>query len=440
MKKTIKLIIFILIIASMLIYIGICLNNLGKPKYVFSRGIDFCKNKIDNYTKISNDLDLKDKFSIDGNIEFDIDSEYYKKTTNPEEKKTYNMINNLNNMTNSFKIQKNQSKNIGYIELNGSIDKEEILNAKYFINDSTKYYYVKNTVDNYINDGSCNYFENINTANTERDNIEYLYNFVINSLKDNLKEEYFTTKMENNTSIAIISIDNNNIKDILNGILKDLKNDEKSKKLLNNINKNILKTKISEKDNYLEKNESYKIYIYTTKILHKPIKYKIEHITKENIKTYIYEGNENKGNLYYSVNDKPVYNIAIEFKNDDIKSKIKNSSNEVIGEFKLEKNNYNTIINYAITENNEKLDLIYSSKYTNVKENQSYTNKNNLSFKYIVNKEIKLSGEITANIKVSNKFSILVDTSNAKLKLNMTEEEKTGIKNLYNNVKDRLER
>ena len=186
MKKT-KLILSILgiiiLAASLFICIGIYLNNISKPQYIFSKGIDIVKNKIDNYGKYSDDLDLRDKYSINGNIEFDLDSEYYKKTTNLEEKKTYNLINNLNKTNVDFKIRKNSSTNTGYIELNDSIDKEEILNTKYYINESTKYFYVKNIVDNYINYGSCNYFENINTNTTEKDNINYLYNFIINSIK-----------------------------------------------------------------------------------------------------------------------------------------------------------------------------------------------------------------------------------------------------------------
>ena len=115
---------------------GLYLNRISKPNYIFSKGIDICKNKIDNYSKISNDLDLGDKLSIKGNIEFDLDSEYYKDKEDPEEKKISNLINNLNKLNTTFKIQKNQHTNTGYIELNEVLEKEELLSAKYFINAS----------------------------------------------------------------------------------------------------------------------------------------------------------------------------------------------------------------------------------------------------------------------------------------------------------------
>jgi len=441
MKKTkLVLLIFIIIIlvSALFISIGIYLNNIGKPKYIFSKGIDTITSKMDNYIKIPNDLDLQDKFSIVGSIDYDLNSEYYKKSSDPDEKKTYNLIKNLNNMDTTFKIQKNQSKDIGYVELNEVIGKEEIINAKYFINDATKYYYINNIVDDYINDGSCNYFENINTNNTEKDNIEYLYSFIVNSIKDNLKESYFTSKEENDKYIVTLKLDDNALKDILRNVLKDLKNDEKSKKILDNIDKSILKTKI--KDNYLEKDEYYKIYIYTTKILHKPIEYKVEHITKDNNNTYIYKGNDKKGTFTYLNNNTEKYNVLLELTKDEIKGKIRNSENKNIGEFKLDKNNYDTTINYTFNDNKEKIDLIYSSKYSKVKKNEGFINKKNLSFKHIVNKETKLSGEIDVKLEVKNKFSIIADVSNAKLKSNVTEEEKEKIDNLYENIKNRLER
>ena len=441
-KSKIILLIFGIIILTAIIFItvGIKLNNISKPEYIFSKGIDIIKNKIDTYNSVSEDLNLKDKFSINGSIEFDLDSEYYKKTSDPEEIKIYNLIKNLNKMDTSFIIKKNQPKSTGYVELNGKIEKEEILNAKYYINDSTKYYYVDGKVDNYINDGVCNYFENINTNNTEKDNLDYLSNFVVDSIKNNLKKEYFTTKEGKDNYVVSLKIDDNNLKEILSGVLKDLKNDKKSKRILDNIDKDILKTKINEDDVYLEKDEYYKIYIYTTKVLHSPLKYKVEVVNKDSIKTYIYEGNDNKGKLKYLVNDALKYNISLEFKKDEIKAKIKNSKDKEIGEFKLEKNNYNTVINYVLNEENEKIDLIYSSKYSKVKKNKSYTNKKNLSFKHIVNKETKLSGEIDVIMDVKNKLSIITDISNAKLKTNMTEKETESINNLYEDIKNRLER
>lgn len=441
MKKT-KIVILVFLIfllaAAIFISVGIYLNNISRPQYIFSKGIDIYKRKIDNYSKISNDLDFKDKYSMTGTVSFDLDSEYYKKSTNEEDIKINNLIKNLNNLDTKFKIQKNQSKNIGYMELSSKIKDESIIDSKYYIADSTKYYYVKDIVDDYVNDGSCNYFENLNSNTTEKENIDYIYNFVINSIKSNLKDEYFTKKEQKDKFIVTMKLDNSDINEILNNVVKDLKNDKKSKNILNNIDKKILKTKFNE--TYLEKDEYYKITIDTTKILRKPIKYKVEHISNSITKTYTYEGNNTKGVLYYSENNELKYKINIEFHGKEIKARIKNSSNKEVGEFRLESNNYNSTITIAFNDNNKKLDLIYSSKYTKVNKNNSYTNTKNASFKYIENKETKLNGNITVTIKADTKFSILTDVSNAKLKVNVTKEEQEKLDNLYNDIKKRLER
>ena len=437
--KIILIFLMILLAAGLCIGIGLYLNNISKPKYIFSKGLEVFQTKINNYDQLSEDIDLKDKFSVKGTVEFDLESEYYKKATTEEDRKTYNLISNLNNAETNFKIQKNGYKNTGYMEINSNTKDRDILTAKYYINDSTKYYFIKGLVDNYINDGGCNYFENINSTTTERDNFDYIYNFVFDSLKNNLKDEYFTSREEKDHYVAALTIDDVTLKKILNGVLKDLKEDKQARTILDNVDKNILKKKLSD-DDIIGKDENYKIYIYTTKILHKPLKYKVEKVSKESVETYIYEGNENKGTLRYIENDKIRYSVSIEMDKNEIKAKIKNSDSKEIGEFKLEKNNYNTVINYTIDEDNKKIDLIYSSKYSNVKKNESYTNKKNLSFKYVVDKETRLSGEMDVTLEASNKVSILTDISEAKLKTNMTETEKNNVDNLYDVIKNRLER
>lgn len=428
----------ILLTATLFIGIGIALNDMSKPQYIYSKVIDIYKNKLDSYKDVSKDLNFKDKYSIKGNVDFDLDSEYYKKSTKEEDKKTLNLINNLNKSDINFLLQKNESKDTGYIELTQKIDDEDIIDAKYYISDSTKYYFIKGVVDTYINDGACNYFESINANNTEKENIDYLYNFVINSIKNNLKDDYFEIKEEKNNYVSIIKIDNDTINIILNNVLKDLKKDKKSRSILDNIDKNILKTKANKK--VLQKDEYYKISIYTTKILHKPLKYKVEHISNLNSKTYTYEGNENKGTLYYLENNTLKYKVNLELSKNEIKAKIKDSSDKNIGEFKLEKDNYNTTLTYTYHDGIKKIDAIYSSKYSNVKKNSSYTNIRNLSFKYVENKETKLNGNVTMTLKASTKFAILADISNAKLKSNLTDKEKENLNKIYENIKNRLER
>lgn len=449
-KKFLIISFLIIIVSSLFIIIGLYLNKISQPKYVISRGIDIIKDKIDNYNKTSKDLNMKDTYEIDGKIGFELDSEFYKndKANNIDSLEKYNLINNLNKSDTTFLIQKNQNKKMGYFELKQIIDKEDTIDAKYYIENSTKYYYLGGVLDKFVNDGSCNYFENINKDNSERDNIDYLSDFILDSIKNNLKEEYFDSKQTkekiNNVDKDVyeisIKLDNETIKDILENVLKDLKKDKKASKFLNNINPNILKTKIKDNKKILDKNEYYEITIYTTKILHKPLKYIVKHNSSDSINTYIYEGDTNKGNFYYLENDSLKFQLNITFKNNEIIANVLDDENKKIGEFKLEKNKYDTTISYTKEEDNKLVDLIYSNKYNKVVKNKSYINTKNLSFKYIENKTSILNGEITVTLNVSSTPNILVDVEDAMLKSNLTDKDKEKINNYPLNIINRLEK
>ena len=448
-RKFLIISLLIIIVSTISIGIGLYLNRLSKPEYIFSKGIDIIKNKVDSYTDIPKDLNMKDTYELNGKINFELDSEFYKKDkSNQESFKKYNLINNLNKSETTFLIQKNQNKKMGYFELNQDIDKENIINTKYYIADSTKYYFINGVLNEFVNDGSCNYFENITSNNSEKENIDYLYNFITKSIKNSLEEEYFNTKDTkdtiNNKEIEVYKVsmrlNNKNIKEILNKVLKALKNDKKASTLLNNINKDILKTKLKDNTQILNKNEYYDITIYTTKILHKPLKYQVKHVDNNDIRTYIYEGDNKKGDFYYLENDLLKYKLNLVLKNNEIDSKILDESNKKIGEFKLEKNKYDTTISYAVNQEDKKVDLIYSDSYTKVVKNKSFINTKKLSFKYIENKENKLNGEISVSIKAINKPNILVDISKAKLKSNLTDKEKENINKYYETIINRLEK
>lgn len=447
-KKLIIVFGIIIILGTFLIGIGLYFNNLSKPENIFKIAIDKIDNKIEDYIKISDDLNIGDTIELKGNLDFDIDSEYYKNHIDNEENiKKYNLIKNLNSLDTNFLIQQDKNKKITNIELNQSIDKESILDTKFYAENSTKYYYLKDVDENYINVGGFNYFENINKSNTTKDNIDYLHNFIISSIQKNLKKEYFDSK-ETTESInkedkkvyeSTMKIDDKVATEIINNVISDLKKDKKASTIINNIDKDILKHKIKDQK-VLEKNEYIEIHIYTTKTIYRPLKYKIVHVKNNDTNTYIYEGNDTKGKMYYLHNDIIKYQIDLDLRKDDLVSKIYNSSNKEIGEFKIEKNKHNTIISYNYDDSNEKVDFIYSSKYTKIKKNSSFNNNQSISFKYLVNKESIINGDIYLNVKANNNPKILVDTSNAILKSNLTDKQKDIIENKLDNIKNRLEK
>lgn len=98
-KKALKvfLILLLIITASALFYFGFYFDNLSKPKSIFDISIDNISKKMVNYTSFNSKYLLGDNFTINGNVKFDLSSEKYVfNSTNVNDLKTFNLINNLN--------------------------------------------------------------------------------------------------------------------------------------------------------------------------------------------------------------------------------------------------------------------------------------------------------------------------------------------------------
>ena len=447
MKKKL-IVIVILIIASISIGIGIYMNKISQSKNIMAISIDLFKNKIDNYIKLPNDLVVGDNFNIDGKIDFNLDTEYYKDSTLEEDKKVYNTIKNLNNLDSTFSIKQNAKDSEGLLTINSSFEKEKLIDYKYYVKDATKYYYMDGVVDKYIDDGTCNYFENINSTHTTKANIDYLYNFIYKSMKNNLKEEYFTKNIvdesinnkKTNVYKISITLDNKNIKEIINGVISDISKDKRSSEILDNIGVNIKNIKLKDDKDILLKDEKYVIDVYATKILYKPLKFEITHINNNIKNKYIYEGNENSGVFYYLDNDQVKYKINITTKSNNIFGKMYDSSNKKIGEIRIDKTGYNLNINYSYKYNDKEYELVYSSKYSDISKKKSYSNDKLLSFKYIKDDKVVVNGDISIKLKVDSKVKIEEDITDVVLRKNLSEKEKESFDTKLDSIKKRLEK
>ena len=449
-KKVIFILVLIFIFSITSISIGLYINSLNKPKRILSESINFIHDEGKKYIFPNDNLVVGDTYTSTGSIDFNLNSEYYlRKSKNEEESlKKYNFINNISNMDTNFIIKQDRSNKSNYIEISQKIGDEDIVDYKRLVDNSTEYYFINGILKNYVNNGTCNYFEALTENNTTRSNIDYLYDFIFKSLQNNLKDEYFksydvvTSIRSKDTNVHQISIkfDNKITRDILNGILKDLKEDKKANNILSNVDKNFKKYKVKSKNNIFKKDESYILNIYTTKVLNKPLKYELVHMGDSYNESYIIEKNNNIINYYYLEDNKIMYTANITIFDNNINGKIYNSSTEEIGGFILEKDGNNLSFDYNFDNSDEKINLKYISKYDNVKNKVSYINTKSLNINYLVNKEVKLSGNIEYKNKVVNKAKINTDIGNTTLYSKLSDEEKELIKNKRDMVKNRLER
>lgn len=446
-----KLIIFIGIITFILAVVsfgmGLYFNYISKPHNIFAIGIDVISDGFKNYFYSPNIANIGDNFSMENSISFDLDSEYYKRTStsNSDDLKFYRLIKNLSNTKTNIILKHSKKEKTGYIGINQKLNDEELINSKIYVANATKYYFVNGILKNYVNDGTCNYFESLNDSSI-KENIDYLYDFIVDSLKSNLKDSYFKTydKSENingnNKDVhqVLLEVDDKLIHDILNDILKDLKDDKKANDILTNIDPTFSKYELKTDKVFLNSNEKYTINVYTTKVLYKPLKYEIIHLNGDSKNIYSFEENGDNWDFFYIEDDKVKYKSSITFKNNNINAMIYNSTSEKVGELKLERDKNNIAFDFNFDDLDEKVDIVYYSK--NEKKDNDVVIEKKISFKHILNKESKLSGNVLFNSKISKDVKIEEDVSNAVLEAKLTDEEKKKFNEKIDRVRERLEK
>ena len=448
--KKICIIAMIVILAFMSIFLGVYFAKLSTPNYLFGVGIEKIDNKINNYFSIDKKYTFNDSFTVESDLSFDLSSEDYQKKEKTD--KTYleknNYIKNLSKTVNNIIVKQDKENKTSYIEVNSKLGSEELVNSKYLIKDSTEYYLIKGITDNYVNNGTHNYFEMLNEDNTTIDNINYIHEFTIKSLRKNLLSEYFT-KYKKEEMINSKKMDVNQISfkltdktahEIINNVYADLKEDKKANKILTSIDKDFFKKKIKDSKVILDKNESYTFNIYTTKYLNKILKYEVIYLNKDNKKTYTYEGNDSKGTFYYIENDYMKYRADFTDNGKNVDMSIKNSSEQEVGELKIDKHDNDIYYSFNLDDDDKKYDIVYSSKYRKFKANKSYENERKLSFKYAENKISILNGNITLNSKVNSSVKIEEDLSSSALASTLSQEVKDKVDNKLDTVIERLKK
>ncbi len=442
------IILILIILASFLFYKGYYYNNLAKPKTIFSNFIDEINNKLINYYNLDKKYEIGDNFAIEGETSFGFSSEkYLANSIDQESLEKYHIINNLNNTRLTYNLMQNKSSKQLYFASKGTIGNELVFNNKYLVENSTKYYFLENILNTYVNDGSCNYFENLNNDVTSKENVDYLYNFIINSLKNNLNEnkitKYEVTEKINNEDVNVyqisMTIDDNFIRNLLNNILNDLKHDNRANSILTNIDKDFSKTKISNKKFFVPKNESYVLNIFVNKFLYKPLKYQLIHLNNKSKETLSYEISNNGGDIYYLSNESLKFIGKVTYNNKNISINFLDSNKKNIGTFKYNKSSNGFNFNLLFNQDNKAINLVFSSKFINYNKD-GYSNEMVISFKRTDNLINVLSGDIKISNKISKKVKINEDVSTAVLSSSLTEEQINNKTNQFTNIKERYKR
>ena len=440
-KKRKKLIILI-VIAVILIISGIFVACRNNNKAILIRAIDNINSTLKEKYIISNDNNFKYlDYTVQSNIKLNF-SNHNQSTTFINDYGNYlKLFDNLSKTENNLVFKQDRTNKKLLLSFNSKFNDQELIDYRYLIENNTEYYYIKDFLNSYINNGNNSYYESLTQDITNEDNVNYIYKFIIHSFIDNINNKEISKKGEKTTindKVKIlqkisIEFDNNNLKEIFKKVLKDLKNDDRANKILTGINSNFNKTKISDKVKYLDDNQKIILSVYVDNITYKIRKYNLDFIDKNNTKTISYE---EQGVLNIYKNNTLTTKCSISYNPNktiiDVTDISKNSSS--LGQIIIEKKDkfYQIKLQLKIKDMDFNFDL--NRIISNVEKNKSYNSKWSLEGVVTSNNVDIINIKLNIDSKVSNAVTIDENTDNAIFAKNIDSTKQQELKQKITNL------
>ena len=390
MKKNLKkmiilIVIAIVLVASGFIYLGINLNKKATSSVIVTTVLDDILAKVNSFF-YNDKQDYKKDFDFSSNIMID-NKVSGKDNLNANYKLLKSIVKDIKPYEANIKYQQNTKEKKLFLQIDELLEKTR-LNAKLLVENATEYYFIDNYTKTYVNNGTNNYFENL-VNNSNEDNFKYLKDFIYQSFKDNLKEDYFTKystevsingKVEKVNRISI-KFTNERLQKIFDNILNDLKNDERACLILSNYDKDFKKKKYL--GTFLNDDTSITLNIYVDRWFSKFRKLEIVNLVGNDEGKITYEeDDDNERKVIYIISNNKV-DEYIEIKNKKIT--IYNATNKNIGSVDIEKDKKKKLISFYLNDDNNHLE--FSFKDQNEKKDNQLNNEKELILKLRVNKE-----------------------------------------------------
>lgn len=432
--------IILLILSFELIGFGCYYNYLSKPKIIVAQVIDTMNENLQKLLAPNQNLPVSNNFTITSNITTQANSDII---FNSEYEEMQRFYNNLSNTSADITFKQDTTNKKLLLEMNSTLKNTPLFQNKFYIENATSYYYLNNYTSNYINNGNNNYFENLSSDKTLQSNFQYLMTFIINSFKNNLKEEYInkysetTTYFSNQENLTKLNIrlDNKLIKEIAKNILQDLKNDSEANKILTNFNRDFKNTKINNKA-FLASNESYTINIYTDKY-NKVKKIELIHLNENEEKRMTYEIGEKENILYFIENDHLNYIMNITKKEHSLNAEIFNSNDQKIGNIEFDNSHNSLIFNIYINDEDNKLDFKYHQNYSKITK-KSYNKTIEIAISRIIDKIDIMDFTINVESTYNQDVNINEDLTDSLLENSLSSTEKDKISNYVTDIFQKL--
>lgn len=429
-------VVFILLIAGF-VYIKYSRGN----KKIISTGITNLTSKFEEIAIRNEDLELTKNYTIDGTIELDLESDLldsYAKAY--DEYKPYTkLIDNLNKTSNSFSLKQNLDSKKMLYQIDSKLNNDQLIDAKFYIEEDKEYYFVKGFLDKYIESGESSYFENLEENQNTYDNIEYLYKFLIDSLKNNLKDEYFVKTNQVitidgekiNTKKITLKLDENNGNELLENILKDLKADKKANEILTSLDEDF---EDAEVEDAIEEGQEITFSVYVDNLFYHIQKYEltVDDSYEEVLITYV----DQEKDIIEIYSDKELAS-SIEITNEDDNSYVINifdEEHEKLANISLKNTKTSSEMSFDIDVDDYVVKGKVTSKYSNIIKNKSYDNKTIISVNVKADKQEMADAKITIDMTAKNNSDIDEDVSDSMKQDDITTSQKEALQDIYTNA------
>lgn len=418
------ILIILVVLGLLLIGGGAALSFLGAPKRVTSMVINKLSTNMENLMKDNKDVTgINESFTATSNIKFNMQSDYFQALAqmSPEYATFAKLFTNLSNTETNMIIAQDTKNQKLFMNWNSSLNQQELLAAKYLIENNTEYYFINGAVPNYINNGNNNYFESLTSSTTTNENLVYVIKTTAKLIGENLKDEYFTETTDGDYRKITLTLNQKNYAELANNVLAGLKKDDKANKILTGYDKDFAKSKVSV-DN--ENNKSViEFIIYTDKLLSQPKKYELKFIGDGQTSGFTYYKEENQGIVEIKNNDKTVGTMKITTKDNKTDINILDEKGTSLGTITINKTDTNQDILINIKNETAAIEISYNSKLSNIEKNKSYDMDTTMSIKVTSNNMNLINGIISAKTQVTSEANINEDISTSVLASSVTPEQ-----------------
>lgn len=416
-KSKKKLVLILGILGIIMLAGGGVLSYFTSKTYVATTVVKNMTEKTVQIMAQGQETGLEDNYKTVSNVKINLQSDYYQSlaSMDPSYATIANLFRNLSNTdSNITTVQDKENKRL-FVSVDTTLQAQPLMNMKYLVEDATEYYYIDGVSSTYINNGNNNYFESLNSTTTTNENITYIIEKIGESVSNNLKEEYLTESYEGEYKEITITLTEDNLVELINNVLDDLKEDSKANQIMTGYNQDFANQRVTKEQ--LSGLGTIRFHIYINKIYGAIERYELE-LGEDTSLAYYQESGKDILELIESNETTARLEITTQGEKTDIV--ITDGDGTNLGTISISKTSTNQDIIVNITEADTSLDITYNKQLTNLQKGTSYDSTTTMSIKMASSNMTLIDGTITITSTTTNDTTISEDVSNSVLASTMT--------------------